>query len=346
VGRAAPTRRRHDRALFAAPDRIGQRRRHARRRGSAARRGAAADIEALAAWVRRGGRLVYLGRDPARIGIETRALQLPFFVPDVGARGALRGPDAAVVRALDDLGTNRMLLVEHPGRVELADGNGDIVVRYALGRGEVTAVSDALPFTNANIARADDARLAYLVALPGRRGGVVAFDDGLQGALIDRPWYRALPIPVRVTLTIAAIALLLGLIGSALRGASPVRLEGPREPTSQEFVDALAALHARIGARAAARDVLRRAALAAVARGVGLAADAPPAELGARLRERPGAAAVRRLIAASNAPPANDAELVASAQLAHTVWKDWMHAGSGDHGRAAFAGRARSGRRR
>jgi len=285
----------------------------------------AADVAALAAWVRRGGRLVYAGRNAARKAAETSALALPFFLPDVGTRGRLDGPDAALVSRVAGLGTDRMLLVEHAGVALLFDGNGDIVVRYPLGHGEIVAVSDALPFANANLARADNARLAYLLARPRRPGGLVAFDDGIHGALIDRPWYRALPIPLRVGLALGAVALLLGLIGSSLRTGPALPLEAPREPSSAEFLAALAALHERIAARAQARDTLVAAALAAA----GTSADD----------------GVRGLTALLAAPTATDAELLAGARRAHAIRKDIGNDGNGDGRRAAFAGRTRTRRR-
>jgi hypothetical protein len=285
----------------------------------------AADVAALAAWVRRGGRLVYAGRNAAVKEAENSALALPFFLPAVGARGRLDGPDAAFVRVVDALGANRMLLVEHSGVPVLFDGNGDIVVRYPLGRGEIVAVSDTVPFTNANLAHADNARLAYLLARPRRPGGVVAFDDGIHGALIDRPWYRALPVRLRVSLAIGGAALLLGLIGSALRGGPALPLELPREPSSAEFVEALAALHERIGARSEARDAIVHGALAAAGSSAG---DVP-----------------RRLTALLAAPVATDADLLAGAKRAYALRKDIGNDGNGDRGRAAFAGRTRTRRR-
>lgn len=280
----------------------------------------AADVAALAAWVRHGGRLVYLGRNTAVGAAENSALDLPFFLPDVGGRGRLAGPDAPAVQRLNGLGTNRMLLVERPGAPDLFDGNGDIVVRYPLGRGEIIAVSDTLPFTNANLALADNARLAYLLARPRRPGAIVAFDDGIHGALIDRPWYRALPIPLRVTLAIGGVALLLGLIGGSLRSGPAVRLEPPREPGSAEFVAAFAALHERIAARGEARDVLVQGTDA----GDGM----------------------RRFAAELAAPVRTDADLLARARRVYAIRKDSGNDGNGDGRRAAFAGRTRTRRRR
>jgi hypothetical protein len=286
----------------------------------------AADLSALAAWVRGGGRLVYVGRNVGLTGAENRALQLPFWLPGVGARGPLRGPAAAAVQSLAELGTNRMLLVEHPGSALLADGNGEIVVRYPLGHGEVIAVADPVPFTNAQIARADNARLAYLIALPRRSAGVVAFDDAVHGALVDRPWYRALPVPVRVTLGLGALALLLALIGSALRGPPAMRLEPAREPTSAEFVAAVAALYERVGARSAARDILVHDALGSA---------------GAA-----GASTAVERLARAGGPVSSDADFLASAKLAHLVRKDRSYDPDGDGRRTAFAGRTRTRRRR
>lgn len=305
----------------------------------------AADVAALAAWVRGGGRLVYVGRNGALGDAENGLLRLPFWLPEVGARGSLAGPAAAAVRTLHELGTNRMLFVEHPGTSELADTNGDIVVRYPLGRGEVVAVSDAVPFANANIAGADNARLAFLLGQPRRTGGLVAFDDGIHGALIDRPWYRALPLPVRVSLGIAGVALLLALAGGALPGIPPLRLEPPREPTSAEFVAALAALYERTGARTAARATLVRDALATASRSGGLDGDLSPAGIAGAFAERPGGDDVRRLVAALDGPISTDPELLAYAKLAHTVRKECSHDGNGDGRRAAFASWTRTRRR-
>jgi hypothetical protein len=305
----------------------------------------AADIGALAAWVRRGGKLVYLGRDSALRDAENRLLQLPILLPDVGPRGRFTGPWSGPVQSLHGLGKNRMRLVEHAGSALLADGSGDVVVRYPLGRGEIAAVIDPLPFTNGEIGRADNARLAFLVATPRRANGVVAFDDGLHGALIDRPWYRALPLPVRVTLAIAGVALVLGLVGSALGGGPPMALEAAREPTSVEFVEALAALYERTGARDAARGTLARAALAAAARSAGVADDTAPDVLAAYVGERRGGTDLRRLVAALATPVRGDSDLLAGAKLAQVVRKEFTDGGNGNDGRTAFAGRPRKGRR-
>ena len=306
----------------------------------------AADLAALAAWVRAGGHLVYLGRNALLRESENRSLELPFALPNVGARGPASGPLVKSTGPLRGLGTNRMLFVEHPGNVELADANGDIVVRYPLGHGDVRAVVDGTPFTNANITGPGNARLAVLLASPRRPGSMVAFDDGLHGALVDRPWYRALPLALRVSLGILALAALLGLVGGTLRTGPAVRLEPPREPTSAEFVTALAALYERVHARPATGALLARQAFAIAARGAGGNERLAPAELAARIADPARADNVRRLAEVLATPVTTDAALVAGARLAYTVRKDWTHDGYRDGRRAAFAGRTRARRRR
>ena len=188
--------------------------------------------------------------------------------------------------------------------------------------------------------------MAYLLGLPRRPGGAVAFDDGLHGALIDRPWYRALPVPVKVSLGILGLTALLAMIGSALGSGPPLPPPPKREPTSAEFVAALGALHERIAAREPAAAILANAAFSAVARAGGQPDGIAPARLLALLTDRAGVAEVAQLIDGLDAPIANDGALLARARLAHTVRKDWIHGGYRDRRRSAFAGRTGAGRRR
>ena len=303
----------------------------------------AAEYRDLAAWVKRGGRLVYVGRtnDPA----EVAELQLPTWLPDVGARGDLRGPLEPTVVTLQRAGDNRMLALGHQ-RSEIGDGNGAIVVQYPLGRGEVVAVSDPYAFTNGQLAHAGNARLAYVIARPTHGGGSVAFDDGVHGALRDRPWYRALSAPEILGLSIAALAIVLGVIGGALRGGPAVSLRVKREPTSAEFLDALAALYERTHAREAVREILSRDALAASARSVGASDRISIAELRAKMRDRRGAAALDALVANDARALHSDHDVLTSAQLAYDLRKEVTHGGHGDGSSAAFRGGSGARRRR
>jgi len=306
-----------------------------------------ADIGALAAWVRRGGRLVYVGRFKALEKAERSELVLPQWLPAVGASGRMQGPAIAASGPLASVGTNRMIVLPPAhGTEEAFDRNGDIVVRYALGKGEVVAVSDPVPFTNGAIGRAGNARLAYLLGAPRRPGGRVAFDDGVLGELVDRPWYRALSAPVLLGLAILLLAVVVALAGGLFPSVPAFALRSKREPTSAEFIAALGALYERTRARADTRMILADDALAAVARSVGLSERATPAEIAARAAPRPGGENVVRFVESLDMPLSTDEELVASARLAHTIRKDFTHGTTGDGSRSAFAGRSRTRRRR
>ncbi len=168
-------------------------------------------------------------------------------------------------------------------------------VRTPYGRGEIVVVPDAHPFDNALLARGANARRAYDLARPRRAGGIVAFDEALHGTLVDRRWWDVLSVPQRVALGGLALAVLLALIASTLRLGPAVALRAVREPASDEFVAAVAALYERSGSRRAALGLL--AAGAANASGE----------------------AVDRLRALAARPRPTDRDLVAGAVLARTI---------------------------
>ncbi len=91
---------------------------------------------------------------------------------------------------------------------------------------------------------------------PRRPGGVVAFDEAIRGDIVERPWYQALDTGERVALAFAVPAGLLWLAYGIVPLGPAHRMTPPREPTSAEFVDAVAALYGRARARDHARDAL------------------------------------------------------------------------------------------
>ena len=218
----------------------------------------AAERDALRAWVRRGGRMVDIGLTPPA-GKDDANGERVFLQDARGARGSLQGTWSPLVASLADRGGYRLVPAKG-AHVEtlLRDKAGALVVRYRYGRGEVVGVSEAAPFENSAIGRGDAARLAYLVAQPGRRGGTVAFDESVRGDIVEKPWYRALTAPELLALALAALAGLLWLAYGIVPLGPAVRLRAPREPTSEEFLDAVAALYERARARDHARDALLR----------------------------------------------------------------------------------------
>jgi hypothetical protein len=291
----------------------------------------ASEHRALRAWVRGGGRLVDIGlwpptgEDTAKNGARTNAKAGakndpkadakasakndakadPVYLDDAPAeRGALHGPWAALVGSLADRGTRRLFFEKH-ARVEtlLADHSGALVVRYRVGRGEVIGIATGTLFENRALGRGDAARLAFLAARPGH-GGVVAFDEAVRGDVVEKAWYRALDSAELVALAVAALAGVLWLLYGIIPLGPAVRLRQAREPTSEEFVDAVAALYERARARDHARDAL--------------VADARRRlELAPRTAEN--TALAKRVAAAATEPLANDAALIALAQLSRTA---------------------------
>jgi hypothetical protein len=158
-------------------------------------------------------------------------------------------------------------------------------------------VSDPRLFANAALARDDNARLAYLLARPRLPGRIVAFDEALHGALLERGWLGALSVPVRVALAGSVLAILIALAGGALRLGPPVTLRATREPASDEFIAAVAALYRRAHAR--------RAAIALLANDAG-----GPSETAVQLR----------LLRERQSP--SDADLIRSAALAHALRRE------------------------
>ena len=298
----------------------------------------ASERNALRAWVRGGGRLVDIGLWPPS-GKDDAKGELVFLkdsraersADGAAKRGALHGPWAALVGSLGDRGTMRLVPVKH-ARVEtlLADRSGALVVRYRYGRGEVIGVATAAFFENRALARGDDARLAYLAARPGH-GGIVAFDESVRGDIVEKAWYRALDAPELVALAVAALAGLLWLLYGIIPLGPAVRLRAAREPTSEEFVDAVAALYERARARSHARDALVADARRSLERAPRTAANT---------------ALAKRVATAATEPLANDDALVAIANLARTAREEIIRGNSPDIHSNATARRVGARRRR
>jgi hypothetical protein len=320
-----------------------------------------AERAALSAWVRAGGRLVDVGETPP-VGSDDGD-EDPVVLDDVRPdHGPLHGPWAAYVGTLGDRGTERLVrpkparppkrarggklipaAVKKPRKRRppvhvdtlLADRAGPLVVRYRYGRGEVIGVATGALFENRALGRADDARLAFLAAQPRPAGpkkrAIVAFDEAVRGDIVEKAWYRALDAPELVALALAALAGLLWLLYGIVPLGPAVRLRAAREPTSEEFLDAVAALYERARARDHARDALIAESRRALER-------AP--------RTAENVALAQRVAAAANEPLGNDAALLAVAKLARTAREEIIRGSNPEHRPGTFAGGARARRRR
>ena len=294
----------------------------------------AAERSALRAWIRGGGRLIDVGITPPTRRNDANDEPIAG-VPVNATSGPLRGPWSAAVVSLASRDPFRIVARKHH-RIEtlLADRAGLVAVRYREGRGDVVSVTARAAFENRRLAAGDAARLAYLVAQPRHPGGIVAFDEAVRGAVDARAWYRALTVPQLLALGIAALAGVFWLLYGFFPLGPPVRARAPREPTSAEFVDAVAALYGRARAREHARDALVGDARRNLDR-------APRTAESRALGER-----VAR--AARSAVP-DDATLVAVAALARTTREETIRAGrnaSDDSGRTVARGALARRRRR
>jgi hypothetical protein len=214
--------------------------------------------------------------------------------PVVPAGAAARGPaDVAALAQWVQRGGRLITL----GDARPFTGRGPQLagVRTPYGRGEIVFVRDPHEFDNALLAHGDNARLAFELARPRRPGGSVAFDEGLHGTIVDRRWWQVLDVPLRVALGGVALAVLIALAGGALRLGPAVTLRVAREPASDEFIAAVAALYARAHAR--------RAALALLAAGARHAGGEAVTQL--------------RLLAERQSP--TDRDLIAGAVLARAI---------------------------
>ena len=292
----------------------------------------AGERDALHAWIRAGGRLIDVGVTPSTSKDDGKDEPIALSRKKGDAKSPLRGPWASIVQTLAARGTDRIAIKPHQ-QVEtlLADRGGALVARYRLGRGEVISIANGAMFENRVLADGDDARLAYLVAAPRAPGGVVAFDEAIRGDIVDKPWYLALDVPERVALAFVALAGLLWLLYGIVPLGPPVRLRAPREPTSEEFLDAVAALYGRARARDHARDALLAGARRALERSA---------------RSPENAALAAQLAAAENVPVTGDAALVALARLSRIAREETVRATSPDRRSTAPAGGARARRRR
>ena len=283
----------------------------------------AGERDALRAWVRGGGRLVDVGLTPSAGKDDAKGEKVLLDEARHGG-GPLSGAWAALVTSVPERGAERLVPVKGARGVGtlLRDRAGALAVRYRYGRGEVVGVASAALFENRSIGRGDVARLAYLAARPGRAGGTVAFDESVRGDVVEKPWYRALTTPELLALALAALAGLLWLLYGIVPLGPAVRLRAPREPTSGEFVDAVAALYARAHARDHAREVLLRDARRSLER-------AP--------RTRENAVLAERVRFADLEPLPDDAALIAVAQLARTAREETVRAITPDRGFAPAA---------
>ncbi|MBV8531359.1 MAG: DUF4350 domain-containing protein [Candidatus Eremiobacteraeota bacterium] len=286
-----------------------------------------ADEEALARWVKAGGRLVVIG-DSTFLGGLKLPLPQDATVKNDRARTVIASPLTAGVTRLEGESSRRILLGDAQTQTPLAaDKAGLVASAYAYGSGTIVLITDESLFQNRNLARADNARFALDVIAGGQsRNAVAAIDEFSHGYQIGDSLWSVLPAPMREGAVILAGALLVLLVGAFFRFGPVVRLPVETERTSSEYLSSMATLlergHAtRIALRSVADSCLRDLAAA-----LGLNEGAPVARVAEAVRRRPGGDAladgVLELNRLRSYERPTDAELLAAVRVAATLRKE------------------------
>lgn len=299
-----------------------------------------ADLEALGAWVKGGGTLVVAG-SAFRNGPELKMAAVDRSdSSDDRARPVVRTALTDGVHAIFGTSANRIPFGEAQRQTPVvADPYGAVVAVYRFDKGAIEVVADPTIFQNRNLARADNARLAYdLVTADAGPRAVVAFEEFSHGHQIEETAWSILPGAARTALVIVCLALLALLVGTFFRFGPVVRQPSDDERTSAEYLTSMAALLARGGAtRKALRDVAD-AALHGLAESLGLHDNAPIALLAARLRGRSAgdtpADALLELNRLRSYEYPKEADLLAAARIAAMIRKEYA-----PHARIGFGRR-------
>ncbi|MGH7660366.1 MAG: DUF4350 domain-containing protein, partial [Vulcanimicrobiaceae bacterium] len=142
-------------------------------------------------------------------------------------------------------------------RILLSDEKGAFAIVQRLGAGQIVAVISPDVFSNSGIGQRDNARLAYALATLGGSSRI-AFDEHIHGFGNDRPWWSLLSGMDRLALLLLVVAVLLWYASAGVR-LGPALVAQPRDPTSRDYLHALAGLYGRAHADGA---VMRRCAAA------------------------------------------------------------------------------------
>jgi len=195
--------------------------------------------------------LVGFGLDSGRIYAQAPGLR-----PVIASLGVTRG----VARVE---GTVRVLYRFNAQRAAiplLGSEGGIAALERTFGNGRIIVITAPDIFSNAYLAKADNARFAFQLLA---RNGPIAFDESVHGYAQDKSFWAALPVPVHVAVWLAIAILLLLLVDANVRFAPAIPLEAPDERDSSAYIASMATLleRARAGKAVVARlvdDAVRR----------------------------------------------------------------------------------------
>ncbi|MDI6842874.1 MAG: DUF4350 domain-containing protein [Anaerosomatales bacterium] len=224
-----------------------------------------AQLDSLAAWVRRGGCVVLAGSAGLDVA-DALGLRADVARGDVAEVPVLaRGP---LLEGVDRLSVQSgRVLPEDPRWVRLAaDDTGAVLLFAAVEKGEVVWLADSAALTNEHLAEADNAAAA-LGIFASRQP--VWFDEYHQGFARGGSVFERLGPSGQAAVIFAVAGLALLLAAASRRTGPPVpALEEPQARTLA-YIDSLAALYKRAGAYREALATLRDGLSRALARRYG-----------------------------------------------------------------------------
>ncbi len=239
----------------------------------------------LSAWVRRGGRLILVGR----------SIRWPFVEDSiqVSAHPSRWNIPRVLLPSLLTLGVRHVQLTPHAAHIEVASGpavahigdpSGSLLVDLRYGQGQVILLGEPFVLANNGLTSADNVVLA-LNLVSNLKGGVVAFDERLHahpGApmvpagsayMIVALWNYVARSSARPAFIQIGVIVLLALYSSSRRFGQ-VRSRPPAERArSYEYVTALAAMWEGMSARTLALENIYRGFTMALSKSAGVRGD-------------------------------------------------------------------------
>jgi len=234
-----------------------------------------AQSDALAAFVRAGGRVVLAGGPFNSSALRTvlGTAHVPVLSP-VGVSSAHAVGDAPEVRgvsvvdadpsdgAWDEVGSTTAIL---------RSGEASLALVANAGAGRVVLLASASPLRNQFLGQADNA--AFVLDLAGGPGRAVAFDEYVHGFGVGG--LGALPVHWKWALVVAGLAVAVWMWSAARRFGPPQRAERVLPPARVEYVEGLATVLAATDSRRIGEAVapVHRAARSSLCRYVGVPDD-------------------------------------------------------------------------
>lgn len=169
----------------------------------------------------------------------------------------------------------------------VSDETGSILLRAVHGRGRLYALAEVEMFANKHLEAADNVVLAAnLLFAP--RAPKVYFDERIHVVRVGLSEDARELDPALALWTLYAVLLALALYLSSRgwRFGAPVPPANPPRRSALEFVNALADLYRRAGARQAVLDLLRQSFRRKLAAAAGIAADLPSRTLATAVAAR------------------------------------------------------------